>query len=104
MSPKGAQLLSPGRQAWDLKANATSRSAEGRRAARSAERHEKIGCSAKRGATWKDRAAVERAIPRLSSPAAASNWSSQRIADGRCFRIPELRFFVFSQEKLPPSP
>jgi len=34
--------LSPGRQAWELKANATFRSAEGRRAARSAERHGKI--------------------------------------------------------------
>src|SRR6478735_9096681 len=31
--PKGAQLLSPGRQAWELKANATFRSAEGRRVA-----------------------------------------------------------------------
>jgi hypothetical protein len=31
--PKGAQLLSPGRQVWELKANAIFRSAEGRRAA-----------------------------------------------------------------------
>jgi hypothetical protein len=63
LAPKGAQLLSPGRKAWELKANATFRSAEGRRAARSAERRGKIsaaeatlkiGRSAKRRATWKD--------------------------------------------------
>jgi hypothetical protein len=62
--------LSPGRQAWELKANASFRSAEGPRAAR------------KRGATWKDRPKREaRSDPWKDRP----QWSALSLR----FQVPQ---------------